>query len=111
MATTPIVAQRADIGGGEPARRQDAKVLLDQFATNLRQARTKAGMTQETLATACDLHRTYISTLEQGRTDPRVTMVARLADALGIAPGDLLVASKDPGTGSTTAVAGGAASS
>jgi transcriptional regulator with XRE-family HTH domain len=60
------------------------------FASNLRHARRAAGMSQEDLSDACGLQRTYVSLLEQGKRDPRISTVARLADALDIDAGYLL---------------------
>jgi transcriptional regulator with XRE-family HTH domain len=65
------------------------------FAANLRRARLVAGMSQEDLANACGLQRTYVSTLERGVKDPRISTVGRLADALGIGPGELLESPTD----------------
>lgn len=50
----------------------------------VRAARTAAGLSQEALAEAAGLHRTYISLLERGRRSP--TLVATL-DAIGRALG------------------------
>jgi len=47
-------------------------------------------MSQENLADASGLQRTYVSALERGRKDPRVSMIVRLADALDVRPGELL---------------------
>jgi len=46
--------------------------LRKQFALNLRQARYEAGLSQEALADACDLHRTEISLLERCKRSPRL---------------------------------------
>ena len=61
-----------------------------QFAENLRRLRTAAGLSQEALATACDLHRTEISLLERGAREPRLSTIVRLARGLGVEPGQLL---------------------
>jgi transcriptional regulator with XRE-family HTH domain len=55
-----------------------------RFAANLRATRKAAGLTQQGLADACDLQRSYVSRLERGELDPRLTMIVRLADALGV---------------------------
>jgi DNA-binding XRE family transcriptional regulator len=58
----------------------------DRFAANLRQARTKAGISQEELGYRCELHRTEISLLERAGREPRLATIAKLAGALGTTP-------------------------
>jgi transcriptional regulator with XRE-family HTH domain len=57
----------------------------EQFAENLRQARDSAGLSQEALADACDLHRTEISLLERSKRSPRLETIVILAQGLGLA--------------------------
>lgn len=64
-------------------------VLLDRASANLVAARRKAGLTQEELADRCGLHRTEISLLERGGREPRLGTLVKLAEALGIPPGQL----------------------
>jgi transcriptional regulator with XRE-family HTH domain len=65
--------------------------LREQFAENLRQARAKAGISQEALADKCDLHRTEISLLERCKRSPRLVTIVILARGLGLSsPGELL---------------------
>jgi transcriptional regulator with XRE-family HTH domain len=56
----------------------------EQFAENLRQARDRAGLSQEALADACDLHRTEISLLERSKRSPRLETIVTLARGLGL---------------------------
>ena len=56
----------------------------EQFAENLRQARDRAGLSQEALADACDLHRTEISLLERSKRSPRLETIVILAQGLGL---------------------------
>ena len=62
----------------------------DRFARNLREYRTRAGLSQERLAYVCNLHRTEISLLERGEREPRLTTIVRLARGLDIEPAQLL---------------------
>jgi transcriptional regulator with XRE-family HTH domain len=63
----------------------------EQFAENLRQARDHAGLSQEALADACDLHRTEISLLERSKRSPRLETIVILSRGLQLAsPAQLL---------------------
>ena len=61
-----------------------------EFGANLRRQRIAAGWSQQELSERCELHLTEISRLENGRRDPRLTTIVKLADALAIPPGELL---------------------
>ena len=64
--------------------------ITEQFGQNLRAYRIRLGVSQEKLAEISGLHRTYISGLESGARNPSITIVAKLANALGVEPSDLL---------------------
>jgi transcriptional regulator with XRE-family HTH domain len=61
------------------------------FGGVLRVARTRAGLSQEALALACEIDRTYVSLLERGERQPTLSTLFALADQLGVAA-DTLVA-------------------
>jgi transcriptional regulator with XRE-family HTH domain len=61
------------------------ETVRNQFAFNLRQQRTKAGLSQEALADRCDLHRTEISLLERRKRSPRLETIVILARGLDLA--------------------------
>ena len=61
-----------------------------QFGRNLRALRLKAGMTQEELAHAAELHPSEISRVERAQRDPRLTTIMRLAAGLDVPPASLL---------------------
>lgn len=61
-----------------------------QFATNLRAARLAAGLSQEALGDACNLHRTEVSLLERAGREPRLRTITKLARALELRPAALL---------------------
>jgi transcriptional regulator with XRE-family HTH domain len=63
----------------------------EQFAANLRTLREREGLSQEELASLCDLHRTEISLLERSKRSPRLETIVILARALQLdSPGELL---------------------
>jgi transcriptional regulator with XRE-family HTH domain len=61
------------------------------FGEVLQNARKKADMTQEELAFAASLDRTYISRLERNLKSPTLNTLLQLGDALGV-PASTLVA-------------------
>ena len=65
--------------------------LSPVFSQLLRQARLKAGMTQDELAARVRLTREYISLLERGKRIPTLYVFIRLSRALGLSPADLIV--------------------
>jgi transcriptional regulator with XRE-family HTH domain len=65
------------------------RVARDGLARNLREARVRAGLSQERLSSLARLHRTEISLLERGERDPRLSTVVRLAQAIGVRTCDL----------------------
>jgi transcriptional regulator with XRE-family HTH domain len=56
--------------------------LQQQFGDVVRRRRQAAGLSQEALADAAGLHRTYISLLERGMRMPSIEVVRKLAGAL-----------------------------
>jgi transcriptional regulator with XRE-family HTH domain len=65
----------------------DAKKNL---AENMKRLRKERGWSQEALADESGLDRTYISGLERLTKNPTITVVQRIAEALGCTMGDLL---------------------
>lgn len=65
----------------------DAKKNL---AANMKRLRKQRGWSQEALADESGLDRTYISGLERLTKNPTITVVQRIAEALGCGMGDLL---------------------
>jgi transcriptional regulator with XRE-family HTH domain len=65
--------------------------VMDRFRANLLRARKRAAMSQEELGELSGLHRTEIGMLERGIRLPRIDTLVRLAGALEVEPGELLV--------------------
>jgi transcriptional regulator with XRE-family HTH domain len=64
--------------------------IREVFARNLRRLRQEKGCSQEELAHKAGLDRTYISALERRVYAATIVVVARLAEALEVAPSVLL---------------------
>ena len=71
----------------------DPRDLRQAFAANLRRFRHTKGISQEDLAYEADVNRTYLSKLEKGVSYPGLEIIAKLADALGVEPAELLMLS------------------
>ncbi|NLT04705.1 MAG: helix-turn-helix transcriptional regulator [Solirubrobacterales bacterium] len=67
-----------------------------RLGRNIANARKAAGMTQEQLADAADMHFTAISRLERGLRAPRFDTLIAVAWALRVPPGDLLDGIRKP---------------
>jgi len=67
-----------------------ARDVLASFAENLRRLRQAAGISQEELGSRAGIQMADISRYEGAHRDPRVTTVARLADALDSSVCELL---------------------
>jgi len=60
------------------------------FGRRLRSLRADKELTQEALAHAAGLHPTYISNCERGYSSPTLETILKLAQALGVRPGELV---------------------
>jgi DNA-binding XRE family transcriptional regulator len=70
--------------------RGDVKATAKQFGRNLAEARRWEGLTQTELAQQVSIRQFELCKLEYGSRCPRLDMVVRLADALGVQVRDLL---------------------
>lgn len=52
--------------------------------------RKKKGLSQEELALSCDVDRTYIARMEEGKANPSIKVLSKLSKKLGIRISSLL---------------------
>jgi len=64
--------------------------IRQRLGANLRKLRSERGWSQEEFADQAGIHRTYVSDIERGSRNPTITVLDRLAHALGVHVGDLL---------------------
>lgn len=60
------------------------------FGKVLRSVRKEAGLTQEQLALAAGVDRTFVSLVERGLNQPTIRMVFKFASALHVLPSKLI---------------------
>lgn len=64
--------------------------ISEQFGKNMKRIRAKKGMSQGDIARALEVDRGYISNIKNGKKNPTLATVARIANALRISPDELL---------------------
>jgi len=57
--------------------------LRDVLAKNMRRLRADLSLSQEALADACGIHRTYIGDIERSERNVSIDNIARIAEGLG----------------------------
>lgn len=60
------------------------------FGTKVRSVRKEIGWSQEELADACELDRTYIGGIERGERNVSIVNIAKIAQALGVKASSLI---------------------
>lgn len=64
--------------------------VRQRLAVNMKRLRKARGWSQEALADEAGLDRTYISGIERIVRNPTITVIERIASAIGCSIGDLL---------------------
>lgn len=64
--------------------------LRDSFAKNLRRLRHAKGMSQDDLAYAADVSRSYLSQIEKGKFHVSLKIIGKLAEVLEADPMEFL---------------------
>ena len=64
--------------------------LQQKLGRAVRRLRSEADYSQESFAAAVGIHRTYMGLIERGRVAVTIATLQKIADALGMAAGELL---------------------
>ena len=64
--------------------------ISTKLGQNMKRVRTKKGMSQGDIARALDVDRGYISNIENGKKNPTLATIKKLADALDVSADELL---------------------
>ena len=62
----------------------------EKLGQNLKRIRTEKGISQNKIARTLGIDRAFISHIENGKTNPTLTTIAKLAKAIGISVGELM---------------------
>ncbi len=69
--------------------------LLSALGSAIRQVREDRSLSQERLAELAGLHRTYISSVEQGRRNVSIGNIFKIAEALGVSMTEIVQLCED----------------
>lgn len=72
------------------ATRREPRFLAQRLAESVKRIRHDLGLSQEELAAACGLHRTYVGAIERAERNPSLATLEALSSGLGIDPSDLI---------------------
>jgi transcriptional regulator with XRE-family HTH domain len=61
-----------------------------KLGENLKRIRTEKGITQGDIARALEMDKSFVSNIENGKTNPTLATITKLAKALGVSSDELL---------------------
>ena len=64
--------------------------ISEQLGKNMKRIRDKKEMSQGDIARALEVDRGYISNIENGKKNPTIATIQKLANALGVSADELL---------------------
>ena len=71
-------------------RKSEPELLLKRLGKRVRELRVEKGLSQEGLALAAGLDRSYVGGVERGQRNIAVLNLKKIAHALGVKPSQLL---------------------
>jgi len=75
---------------GEKQQRKPSRKITQILADNLRGFRRAKNLSQEELADLCNVHRTYLGSIERGERNATLSTLEALSAALGVSVPQLL---------------------
>lgn len=85
-----VARTMADIANGAPTLSEDEMDAYLAAPTPLAYWRKRAGKTQTEIAAAAGVSQAFVAQIEAGRRDGTVSVLARIAEALGVRIDDLV---------------------
>ena len=64
--------------------------ISEQLGKNMKRIRAKKEMSQGDIASALEVDRGYISNIENGKKNPTIATIQKLANALGVSADELI---------------------
>lgn len=61
-----------------------------KLGENLKRIRTEKGITQGDIARALEMDKSFVSNIENGKTNPTLATITKLAKAIGVSVGELM---------------------
>lgn len=61
-----------------------------KLGKNLKRIRTEKNISQGDIARALDVGRSFITNIENGKTNPTLATIAKIAKAIGVSAGELM---------------------
>ncbi|NNM84002.1 helix-turn-helix transcriptional regulator [Candidatus Parcubacteria bacterium] len=61
-----------------------------KLGRNLKRIRTKKGITQGDIVRVLGMPKSFVSSIENGKTNPTLATIAKLAKAIGVSVGELM---------------------
>lgn len=78
------------MGFGAAIRRPPGMDIRLRVGANLKALRVERKLTQEDVSGLAQVDQTYLSGVENGKRNPSISMLQKLAEALGVDPAELV---------------------
>ncbi len=66
------------------------KSEAQKLGQNLKRIRTKKGISQSDIVRTLGMPKSFVSSIENGKTNPTLSTIAKLAKAIGVSVGELM---------------------